>query len=197
MKASLALALVFVGLSVSFSVMAGPKKAHRHHEAHEHGAATLSIAFDQMKGKIEFKAAAAGVLGFEHQAKSDKDKKALSDLIAKFQSGIGSMIKFEEPAACLFTVEKNEMVPEGENTQKSKDGKKSPHHDERHGEHSGEHSDFMAQYSVECKNNIKGTKLTLDFTSFKGLKDLDVTILIDDFQKSIEVKGKPVTVELR
>lgn len=177
MKKSVAIAL----LLVSSSVYAAKKKEHRHHEAHVHGGATLSIAFDQLKGKVEFKAASEGVLGFEHEAKSEKDKKKLSDTISTFEASIGSMVKFDESAGCVFVKEKIEMAGE----------------EKVHDEHKGEHSDFIANFSVDCKNEIKGTKMTFDFSQFKGIKDLDVTMLIGDLQKSVEVKRKPVTVELK
>jgi hypothetical protein len=176
--------LVFVSLTAA----AGKKKEHRHHEAHVHGSATLSIAFDQLKGKIEFKAASEGIVGFEHEAKSDKDKKKLAEVVSTFENSISKMIKFEESLGCVFNKEKIEMRAEAnDHDEKSKD----------HDEHKGEHSDFVANFSVDCKKDVKGSKVTFDFTSFKGLKDLDVTLLIGDLQKSAEVKRKPVTIELK
>ncbi len=184
MKKSLVLWLVLA----STVVYAGKKKEHRHHEAHVHGGATLSVAFDQLKGKVEFKAASEGVLGFEHEAKSEKDKKKLSDTIAKFEASISSMIKFDDSAGCVFSKEKIEMLTEKENhDEKEKDRE----------EHKGEHSDFVASFAIDCKKEIKGTKVTFDFAPFKGLKDIDVTLLVDDLQKSIEVKRKPVTIDLK
>jgi hypothetical protein len=180
---------LFFSILMVFAVPSfAKKKEHRHHEAHVHGGATLSIAFDQLKGKVEFKAASEGVLGFEHKAKSEKDKKKLSDVIAKFETSIGTMIKFDESIGCSFTKEKIEMASEKEEHDENEKG---------HSEHKGEHSDFVANYSVDCKKEIKGTKVTFDFTTFKGIKDLDVTLLVGDLQKSIEVKRKPVTVELK
>jgi hypothetical protein len=184
MKKTMALILVFVVTSVC----AGKKKEHRHHEAHVHGGATLSIAFDQLKGKVEFKAASEGVLGFEYEAKSEKDKKKLSNTVAKFETVIGSMIKFDESAGCSFIKEKIEIVAEKEEHDPKEKG---------HDQHKGEHSDFVANFSVDCKKEIKGTQVTFDFSQFKGLKDLDVTMLVDDLQKSVEIKRKPITVELK
>ncbi len=180
--------LTIVVLLASASAFAGKKKEHRHHEAHVHGGATLSVAFEQLKGKIEFKAASEGVLGFEHEAKSEKDKKKLNETIQKFETSMASMIKFDESLGCVFTKDKVEMVPEKEDHE----GK-----DKDHDKHKGEHSDFIANFSVECKKEIKGTSVTFDFTAIKGIKDLDVTLLIGDLQKSVEIKKKPVTVELK
>ena len=166
--------LIFV-----LSIKAFAKKEHRHHEAHDHGSASLNIAFDQLKGKIEFKAAAEGLVGFEHEAKSEKDKKKLNETIAKFESSMTSMIKLNESFGCVFAKENVGVIVEN------------------HKEHQGEHSDFVANYQVECKKDIKGSQITFDFSQFKGLKDIDVTLLIGDLQKSVEIKRKPVTIDLK
>lgn len=184
MRNSIALMIVLV----STIVFAGKKHEHRHHEAHVHGGATLNIAFDQLNGKVEFKAASEGVLGFEHEAKSENEKKKLSETLAKFENSIGSMIKFEESLGCTFAKDKIGMVSEEEGQKATEKG---------HDKHKGEHSDFAANYTVVCKTEIKGSKLTIDFSQFKGVNDLDVTLLVGDLQKSVEVKRKPVTVELK
>jgi len=164
--------LIFL-VALSLNVFATKKKEHRHHESHVHGSATLNIAFDQLQGKVEFKSSSEAIIGFEHQAKSEKDKKVLNEAIAKFETGMASFVKFEDSLACVFTKEKLEML------------------------HSGDHSDFIANFSVTCKTAIQGSKLTVDFSQFKGLKDLDVTLLAGELQKSFEVKRNPVSVEIK
>lgn len=166
--------LIIAGI-VLVSLTSFAEKKHRHHEAHSHGAGQLNIAFDNLVGKIEFKAAAEGIVGFEHQAKSDKDKKAVTDAISKFENQISHMVAFEAKAQCSFLKEKVEVVSE-----------KDSHH-----------SDFAASYQVTCKQSLLGSQLTIDFTSFKKIKDLDVVIMVNDLQKSVEVKSKPVTIELK
>jgi hypothetical protein len=166
------------------------KKKHRHHEAHVHGAANLNIAFDQLNGKIDFKAASEGILGFEHQPKTDLEKKKLADAISSFDTGMASMIKFDPALGCVLTKEKIEMVAEEKEAHKAEAEK-------NHDKHHGEHSDFIAQFNVACKSDIKGSQLTIDFTQFKSLKDVDVTLLIGDLQKSMEVKRKPVIIDLK
>ena len=47
----------------------------RHHEAHVHGVAEINIAVDGSKADVEFRAPAESVMGFEHEAKSESDKK--------------------------------------------------------------------------------------------------------------------------
>jgi hypothetical protein len=177
--------LILISLFSVLSLAAEPTKKekrheHREHGAHIHGGGTLAIAFDDMKGKIEFKGAAEGILGFEHQPRSDQDKKTVADAIAHFEKDISKMIQFDPSLNCQLTKDMIGQVPEeGE-------------------EGSGEHSDWAANFSVACGKSPVGTKLTVDFTSFKRIKDLDITVLAASVQKSAEYKGKkPVVIELK
>jgi hypothetical protein len=163
-------------LLFSLSSFAKGKKVHRHHEAHVHGGAILNIAVDQLKGKLEFRAASAGVVGFEHTAKSEKDKKTVSEAISTIEAKISQLIQFDSSLGCVFTKEKIELVPESE---------------------SSSHSDFVAVFNITCTKSVVGSKVTFDFTSMKKIKDLDVTVLADAVQKTAEVKSKPVTLELK
>ena len=177
--------LLIAAVSLSFSILVHAKKTeHRHNEAHVHGGATLNMAFDQLNGKIEFKAAAESVLGFEHTAKSDKDKKTLADAVSKFENNMSQMVQFDVNSGCGFTKEKIEMVPEKKDARPTK--KKQ-----------GQHSDFIANFKIACLKPILGTKVTFDFTSLKNVNDLDIMLLVDHLQKTAEIKSQPVTVELK
>jgi hypothetical protein len=152
---------------------------HREHGAHVHGGGTLAIAVDDLNGKVEFKGAAEGILGFEHQPRSENDKKTVTDAIALFENNISKMVQFDSSLNCQFKKEMIGQVPE-----KGHEG-------------SGEHSDWAANFSVVCGKSPVGTKLTIDFTSIKRLKDLDITLLVGSVQKTAEFKGKPVIIELK
>lgn len=158
---------------ISFSALAKPE--HRHHEAHVHGSATLEIAFDNLVGKAEFKSPADSIVGFEYEAKSEKDKKRISEAMSKFENEMSKMIQLESSLGCQFTKDSVSLEREpGEN-----------------------HADFVATFHINCKKPIKGSKVKIDFTNFSRIKDLDVTFLVDSLQKSLEVKGKPLSIELK
>ncbi len=161
---------------------------HREQEAHVHGGATLNIAFDQLKGKIEFKGAADGVVGFEHAAKSDQDKKTVADAIFKFEKNISTMVVFDPSLGCVVSQERIAVQSEDHADHSEEKILKS---------HKGEHSDFIANFNVECSKSVLGSKITFNFTSFQHINDLDVTILVDAVQKTVEVKKKPVTLEIK
>jgi len=149
------------------------KKEHRHHESHVHGNGKLAIGMDDKKGKVEFRASAESLLGFEHQAKSKKDKTAVKNLKNFFGTEFPNMVTFDPALNCLLLSEKIDLV---------RDGK---------------HSDFVADFKVTCEKPVTGTTLTLDFARFTQLKNVEVTILVGSLQKTVVLKQKPVKVELK
>jgi hypothetical protein len=167
----------FVAASVSMiSIVVSAEEPHREHGAHVHGEAKLSLAFDQDKGQAEFKTAAEAVLGFEHPAKSAKDQKTLAKVKQTFEKEISKMISFDPKLNCQFTATKIEQVPESAQSK---------------------HSDFVANYQIQCLKSPKGSTVKIDFSRFSDLKDLDVTVLVDDLQKTAEAKGKAIQIELK
>lgn len=167
-------------LLLTMTTMAKEKK-HAHHEqkAHVHGAGKLAIAFDDTKGRIEFKGAAEGILGFEYRPKNKKDEKVVTDAVAHFENDIGKMVQFVASLQCQFSKENIGQVPE--------EGEAS----------SAEHSDWAANFNVTCAKSPLGTNIIVDFSSFKLLKDLNITVLSGSIQKSAEFNRKPVTIELK
>ncbi len=170
--------LVMITTSVFANSHKKEKHEHREHGAHVHGSANLAIAFDDAKGKVEFKGAAEAILGFEHQARSEKDKKTLADATSYFEKEMSRMVKMDPALNCQFAKETVGQVPE--------EGEKNQ----------AEHSDWSAVFTVTCAKAPVGSKITVDFTHFPHLNDLDITVLAGSIQKSAEYKKKPVTIDL-
>ena len=172
---------ILLAILFSFSVVAfAHEKNHRQHATHVHGKGFISLAFDETKGQLEFKSASMAILGFEHKAKSAKDKKKLEEVNLDFQDNMTNYVQFDPKSECVF--EKKSIGMELEPSSKSGD--------------SG-HSDYIAKFEINCSRPLKGTNLTLDFSSFKKLTDVDVVILIDELQLKSELKSKKVTIELK
>lgn len=175
--------LVFILLSLlalnSFSKEKGP---HREHEAHQHGAGTLGIAFEENKGRLEFKIPSESIVGFEYTPKTDKDKKTKESQLAKLEGQIANMVVFDSALKCQITKDKVEVV---------KDEKESA---EAH----AEHSDVIANFNVGCEKDPVGTKITFNFQKqFPKIRDLDVQIITGSVQKSVEAKKNGTTVDLK
>jgi hypothetical protein len=180
MRKKFLMAVLFtVGAASLVSAKPRKKHDHREHSAHVHGAASLAIAFEDTHGRVEFKGAAESILGFEHQPHNDKDKKAVAEAAAHFEKEIEKLVQLDSKLGCQWAKELIGQVPE-----KGEEG-------------SGKHSDWAANFTVVCTKSPLGTRLTVDFSSFKQLKDLDVTVLVGTVQKSAEFKGKPITLELK
>ena len=154
------------------------KKAteHRQHVAHTHGAGKMSIAFDGLNGRIEFEVAAESILGFEYTPKTNRDKKVVADAIKSFQKDFDQMLQFDSALGCVFSPEKVEQKMEGKTSS---------------------HSDFIATYTVQCKKSLMNSQVKFKFSRFEHLNDVDVTFLIDAFQKTIEITNKESVLDLK
>ena len=148
--------------------------AHAEQKAHVHGSAEVSIAFDKNKGKIVFNSPTEAVYGFEYAPKTKKDKQRKESALKKLEESIGKMIVFPESAACEI---KKDVIEVNE---------------------SGNHADVAAEFNVSCKESPAGNSVTFNFNQqFKGLKKVKVEVLVDDIQKSLEVKSSGEKLELK
>lgn len=163
-------------LLVGFTTLiAFSKEKTRAHGAHAHGAGTLGIAFEGSKGKIDFKIPGESILGFEHKAKSDKDKIRQQEALAKLESKISDMIAFDSALNCVMSKDKIEVVSE-----------------------SARHSEVVAGFSIVCARSPVGSEVTFNFQKqFPKIKELDVAVIADNVQKSIEVKTDNTKLSLK
>lgn len=168
---------------------APPARPETEARAHVHGAAELSIAFEGLNGVFEFSSPSDSIIGFEYEAKTEKDKKATVAALLIFERHISEMIVFEEPLKCKITKDKLEVV-----YQKPLLGAPSGTHSSGP---SGTHSEVKGFFQVLCEKSPKGSKIEFNIQKFfPRLRDVDVQVLIGSIQKSIEVKKVGTIVEL-
>lgn len=163
-----AIFMIFLMSLVSVIAQSAEKKSnHRHHGAHQHGVVRLNIAFDGASGKIEIDAPAKDIIGFEYQAKTQKDIDKQKEEISKLETKIASMLVFSDLLKCEISKEKIEVVYEKENKN---------------------HSDIEAVFSINCKKSPLNTELIFNIqTFFPDVHEVEVQVLVDDLQKSFEV----------
>lgn len=167
--------IIILTLMLSLSVSAKEKHEHREHGAHAHGAGTLGIAFEAVKGIVEFKIPSESIMGFEHAAKSEKDKKKKESALTKLENKFSEMLVFDSSLNCKFAKDKIEVVAE-----------------------SDKHSEVLAVFSVNCDKSPIGSDLTFNFQGpFPKIKDLDVQVIFDNLQKSIEVEKNGTKLMLK
>ena len=105
----------------------------RHSEAHVHGVAEINIAVEGSKADIEFRAPAESVMGFEHEAKSESDKKKRDAALRTLQNKMNQMVLFDPKLSCKFSEPKTTVVEEKGKKRSKEQSKKTGEHREVHG----------------------------------------------------------------
>lgn len=155
-----------------FSVMA--LAAGREEKAHVHGAARLGIALEGKNGKLEFHVPASSIYGFEYAARSAADKKAKEKGLQKFEDKIAEMVVFDPSLKCEIKKDMYEV-------------------DQR-----DNHADVEYEFRVTCEKSPMGTSVMIDVTKvFPRIKAVQVDVLGDGVQKSVEIKKSGESIELK
>jgi len=165
--------LLPAGSGPATSQTATPHKNVQH--AHEHGSAKLNIAIDGKDGTIELETPADGIVGFEHAAVSEADKKQQSTALDTLKSRIAEMVVFDRSAACTFTARKVAV-------------EKDP---------AEGHSDVKAEFGVTCGKPPAGTTLRFGFSKiFPRIIDVEVQLLNGDQQTGAKIHNDGGTIAL-
>ncbi len=168
--------LLALGCCFVFATNAWAGKAHK---AHSHGQAKLSIVVESAESKtatLEFESPAEAIYGFEHEAKSQKDKDRLAAGIKKFEESISKMVKFDEKLKCVLA--KVSIDP-------------------AHREAGEKHSEVRANYTATCEAPLAGSKVTFGFAAvFPGVKLLEVQALTATKQNAAKIKKDVGAIDL-
>lgn len=167
--------------------------------AHEHGAVKVDIAFDGLKGVVHFTSPAANIYGFEHEAKSAKDKKKRDEMISLLKTKFSEMVVWDAKAGCEVAPHKidafvKENQREGgdhkehETKKQSKEpkGKKSS---QRH-QHKGQHGEVRGEFVISCKTGLSGTKVKFGFQKyFPAIKKIVVQAINGETQSGATIEN--------
>jgi len=155
------------------------EKAHKGHKAHSHGQAKLSLVVESAEAKtaaLEFESPAESIYGFEHEAKSQKDKDAMAAGVKKLEESIGAMVKFDSKLKC--TIAKVNIDP-------------------AHREAGEKHAEVHATFTATCEAPLAGTKVNFGFASvFPGIKVLEVQALTATKQNAAKIKKDVGSIDL-
>jgi hypothetical protein len=178
--------------------------------AHEHGRGTLNIALEGSRLSMELEVPGADIVGFEHEAKTQKQKAAVA--AAKKQLAAPQTL-FELPATAgcalkdakvAFQAEDHDHGPgDGPKHHSGKDhgpkegtkgdGKSGP----REGHADEEHSVFTAQYTFDCKAPASLTTIGFGyFKAFAAAQKLNVTVIGPKQQNRFEVSRSAPRIDL-
>ena len=170
----------FVMLCGLAGILATPSQAHdkrREVGAHEHGRGTLNIAVEGNRVSMELEAPAADILGFEHAAKTRKEKAAVEKATTQLSAPL-SLFAFPAAAACRVTESKVEFGA-GEHDHAAA-GKADAHNDD--------HSEVKARYALDCTGPANITAIEFGyFRAFAGAQKLDVNVVTGKGQNKFQI----------
>jgi hypothetical protein len=197
------------GLLAIVIIFSGPVQAEekRHHEAHEHGVASLNVAVEGNNIYIEFSSPAANVVGFEHHPRTHDQKDAVKDAVKKLQEGDALFI--------LSSGSESKLVKSSVDTDIDKDADhhsesehghgeeehhdQEEHHDKEHSEaeEHERHSEFEAQYHFVCKKPDRLSQIDVKlFGVFPGIEHIEVQLITETKQTAVELTAKRNKISL-
>lgn len=174
--------------------------------AHEHGRGTLNIALEGSRLSMELEAPGADIVGFEHKAKTQKQKAAVEKAEEQLEAADAL---FQLPAAAGCVLEASRVALEsGDHDHGHGDGDHD-HGDKERGATGGAkrdakgeqaddaHSSFRAEYAFECKAPASLTNIAFGyFKVFAGAQKLDVTVVTPKQQSRFEVNRANHRIDL-
>ncbi len=204
------------GMGVAALLIAGASLAqakddghgHRQLGAHEHGRGSLHIAVEGNSLAIELEAPGADIVGFEHAARSEKQKAKLAAAKSKL-ADLSKIVALPPNAGCSMKSARVEHVlgDDKDDHGRGHVGKKarSAHsHDGKHGhdkkaeqDEGGEHSEFHATYELTCKAVEAITNVSLPyFDTFKRAEALEVVAIGSKGQHKFEATRARALLDL-
>jgi len=170
---------------------------HRHAGKHVHGAGELNIAVEGSGAIIEFRAPGESLYGFEHEAKTDAEKKKQETTLQLLKDKIHEMVILDKALGCKFAPKRVVVVEEGpDRGKKGQEHKASPG---KHGEQkkSSEHREVVAEFSLTCDKPLSGTSVRFGFTkAFPSLDELKVQALSGAKQSGATIRKDKGSVKL-
>lgn len=169
----------------------------REHGAHEHGAATLTIAWSGSDMQADLDSPAFNIVGFEYEPTSDSDKQVVADAFASLEND--DLLGFNDDAECV--VEEVAIISDWESASdhdNEDDHADDDHADDDHGDEEV-HSDIEAAFTLTCANPeaIESLDLSALFERFPNFADLDVQWISDTVQSSAKATPDTPVVMLR
>jgi Protein of unknown function (DUF2796) len=169
----------------------GTAAEKRHHDVHAHGVAEVDIVVEGAKVTVQFRAPAESVMGFEHEAKSENDRKKRDAALEQLRTKLNQMIVFEPTLACTFFDVKTVVVEEKSSRPQEQSGKGKSQ------KKSAEHREVHAAASVACDKSIAGSRVRFGvYKAFPEIHEIKVQVLGDSGQSGATIKKDKGEIKL-
>jgi hypothetical protein len=159
--------------------------------AHEHGRGVLNIAIEGGRVSLELEAPGADIVGFEHAARTPRQKAALKH--AK-QQLLAPQALFKFPSAAGCVVAEASVAMERGQDQEAKGtgagGTKAEAAEQGH-------ANFHGQYGFNCKDPARITVIEFGyFQAFAGAQKLEVNVITPKGQAKFDVTRTKARIDL-
>ena len=178
-------------------VMATLPAAHAG-KAHEHGVAKVDVAVEGNKLTVALQSPLDSLLGFERAPRTDAERKAAADMLARLRSG-GALFKADAAAQCtLSKAEVSAPVLEAAGTAPAAGtAAKAPAAGAAAKASEGEHADLDASYEYTCAQPQQLRTLDLGlFDAFRRMQRIEVQVAGAQGQSKATLKRPARTVAL-
>jgi hypothetical protein len=165
-----------------FVAGSAPAAEKRQAHAHAHGAADMNIVVEGKKITVEFHSPAEGIMGFEHEAKTDADKKKRDAAMKTIKERFGEMVLFDKKLGCKYQPGEVSLVRTDDDPKDHKQG---------NGDHkkSGEHREVRATHHFICEQEPAGSRVRFAVTKmFPGIRDLKIQVLSGAKQSGVTIR---------
>jgi hypothetical protein len=182
--------LFALGLGISSPPLVAAAQ-HRQLGAHEHGRGTLNIAIEGPRVSVELEAPGADIVGFEHAAKTPRQK-GLLEQAKKQLLAPQALFKFPGAAGCVVADASVEIEAD-EHDHDAATGRGPTQKKAGAAAEDRSHSNFHGQYSFTCSAPAAVTGVEFGyFQAFAGAQKLEVNVITPKGQSTFEVtRAKP------
>jgi hypothetical protein len=161
--------------------------------AHQHGALALAVAVDGAQLSVQLQAPLESLLGFERAPRTDAERRAAAELLARLRGGdAAGLFKADAAAQCTLSsaeVQAGVLEPAGKTAGKD-DAKDDTKEDG--------HADLEAVYTFTCAQ--PGQLRTLEvglFEAFKRVRRIDVQVAGPKGQRKQWLERPNRTIDLQ
>lgn len=161
-------------------------------KAHEHGHWKMNAAVEGNRLLVELIAPGADVAGFEHEAKTAKEKAKVWEAKEKLKAA-ATLIKLPPAAGCTLE------SAEAEIANMEHGGEKHGHDKHSHGKHGHEdaHNEYHAEYAFVCQNIASLSSITVGvFEQFPEAQEVEAAVLTAKGQRAAELKPGNASIDL-
>jgi hypothetical protein len=184
-------------LSVSFvsvfllAAREGAAGESRHAEAHVHGVAEINIVVEGKKVTVELRTPTEGVMGFEHEARTDAERKKRDVAMKIISDRFNELVVLDSKSGCKSGSSKWLIVRgdmhDAKDKQRASEARKK----------SDEHSEVQATHTFECDRSPLGTKVSFGVSKlFPEIHEIKVQVLSETKQTAVTIKNDKGNAEL-